>query len=339
MQPLQKFQEILPQDIVQLLKENYTSLMSAFYEMQSSFLSDVNKRYKGIETANIILCFARSMHLEIIRQREKNLNFNVSLENFWDNFGKITKPKVKIVSITQDTGIPKETVRRKVKNLLNLGFLLENSDSKGYTWNFLPKEKNLYFNYMSDQTKTLAKFVSNFANRFNLNLNIKIIEKEIQSQFSFYWYHFLSCELEWLKMWQLKLKDNDLLLIALQATIPTLQYAEKLQEGKNTEINMDNIFKIIGKIHSKHDSSQSAISAMIVSKVTGIPRATCIRKLEKLVSLGFLIRETKTKKYYVNQATEARTKNIMNRENVNSTINIFSQYFAIILNSLIQNQK
>ena len=89
MLPLKKFQEILPQDIVQLLKEHYAAVMPAFYEMQSAFLSEVYKRYKGIETASVILCFARSMHLEIIRQREKNLNFNVSLENFWHNFSEI----------------------------------------------------------------------------------------------------------------------------------------------------------------------------------------------------------------------------------------------------------
>ena len=85
MLPLKKFQEILPQDIVQLLKEHYAAVMPAFYEMQSAFLSEVYKRYKGIETANVILCFARSMHLEIIRQREKNMNHDISLDNLFSN--------------------------------------------------------------------------------------------------------------------------------------------------------------------------------------------------------------------------------------------------------------
>ena len=53
MRPLKKFQEILPQDIAQLLKEHYAAVMPAFYEMQSAFLSEVYKRYKGIELSLI----------------------------------------------------------------------------------------------------------------------------------------------------------------------------------------------------------------------------------------------------------------------------------------------
>ena len=92
--------------------------MSGFYEMQSTFLSGIYKRYKSIETANIILCLAREMHLQIIRQRERNMNHDISLDNFWNNFNNINRPSQKIVSISNMTGIPKETVRRKLNKLI-----------------------------------------------------------------------------------------------------------------------------------------------------------------------------------------------------------------------------
>ena len=155
-----------------------------------------------------------------------------------------------------------------------------------------------------------------------------MIDNEIRSQFSFYWYHYLSCQLEWLKWWQLKLKDNDLLLIALQATIPTLKFIDK----KTTKINVDDVFKIIGQVNKKTDGC--AITATSAAEITGIPRATVIRKLDRLVSLGFLIREENSKRQYsVNQSSDARTKNIMSKENVTFTINTFSEYISIILNS------
>ena len=41
---------------------------------------------------------------------------------------------------------------------------------------------------------------------------------------------------------------------------------------------------IIGKTNIKHNLAKASVSATAVSDITGIPRATCIRKLEKLTS-------------------------------------------------------
>ena len=331
--PLRKNYSISPEEVSQLIKSHYAYLMQAFYESQSFFLCNVYKRYKSIETANIILNFARNIHLSIIRQREKDLNFNVSLEKFWKNFHSINKPSEKIMSIVETTGIPKETVRRKIKNLMNEGFLIKEKKNKGYYLNLY--DKDYFYNSVNNETKNLSIFISKIAKSLGAvpKQNVNLVEKEIRSQFSFYWYHYLSCQLDWLKWWQLKLKDNDLLLIVLQATLPTLKFIDKNMDG----INLDNVFKIIGKV-GKNDCNNCSISATSVAEVTGIPRATSIRKLDKLVNLGFLTREEKTKRYSVNQSIDGRTKNILSKDNVDFTIKIFSEYVAIILNSLIHNR-
>ena len=335
MLPLQKNYHLSTHDISELLKIHYGSLMSAFYESQSLFLCNIYKRHHSIETANIILCFARDIHLEIIRQREQDLNFNVSLENFWKNFSTIDKPSTKISSIVKITGIPKETVRRKIKNLLNEGYLTEDRKNKGFYWNPLSKEKKYeYYKIIDYDTKNLSKFIYKITKHLQINLDTKVVENEIRSQFSFYWYHYLSCQLDWLKLWQLKLKDNDLLLIALQTTIPTLQYIVK-NKGK---IKIDDVFKVFGKFNEKDKSQNCSVSATSVSEITGIPRATCIRKLDKLVNLEFLQREKKTKRYLIHNTSYGRAEGILFGENVSFTIKNFSQYIAIILNSLIQNR-
>jgi len=333
MLPLRKNNQLTSVDIAKLIQTHYANLMQSFYELQSSFLCGIYKRYGSIETANIILCFSRNVHLEIIRQREKDLNFNVSLESFWKNYNIINKPHEKITSIVKITGIPKETVRRKIKNLMEKGFLEKDKQSRSYSWNLSEKEKNSFLEIINDETKSLSSFISKILKDLGIKPNSKIVEDEIRAQFSFYWYHYLSCQLEWLKWWQLKLKDNDLLLIALQTTIPTLQFIDKNMQS----VNLDNIFKLIGQVN-KSECNNCSVSATSVSEITGIPRATAIRKLEKLVNLGFLVRETKTKRYSINQSLDARTKNIMNKDNVSFTIKTFSEYIAIILNSLIQNK-
>lgn len=341
MQPKRKFKVIQSNEVSFLLTKHYSTLMTEFYELQSSWMGRIYKRYKNIELANIICCFARNTHLEIIRQKEYDLNHDVSLKNFWINFYAISKPVEKITNIVRETAIPKETVRRKVKNLMDRGFIVYDTKNKGYCWNLFPRNKETYkdsyfdqesyLKFISVEISIISKFIFNFSKFFNLGLNKKLIEDEFTSQYSFYWYHFLSCQLQWLKMWQNKLKDSDLLLIVLQAIIPTLQYVHKAGNDKNH--GLDNVFNLIIKPSNQYGFSPKGVSAASVSEVTGIPRATCTRKLEKLVVLGFLIRETKTKRYFVN-----RTKNIINKENVNFTIEIFSNFVSIILNSMVQNR-
>ena len=164
--------------------------MAGFYEMQSTFLSGIYKRYKSIETANIILCLAKKMHLEIIRQREKNMNHDISLENFWNNFNNIDRPTEKIVSIANMTGIPKETTRRKIISLINQNFVVRNKSNKEYYWNLSSKHHDDYFNIVKDEIEVLAKFASTCAAGLELSIDKNSIVKEIKSQFSFYWYHF-----------------------------------------------------------------------------------------------------------------------------------------------------
>ena len=323
--------EILPGDVEKALQNNYLSILISFHEMQSDFLSGVYKRYKNIETANIILCFSRQMHLEIIRQREKDLNHDVSLKNLWTNIENVKKiPSTKISEVVKNTNIPKETVRRKINKLISDGFLIINKSNKGYTWNLYTKHQEEFLNIINNEIVELSKFIYNIGRHFIKNLDSKSVEKEINSNFSFYWYHFLSCQLKWMNNWQLKLKDNELLLIVLQALIPTLQHTDK----KN-EITNDNIFKLIGNVNNKSDHTEISVSASSVSDITGIPRATCIRKLDKLVSLRFLLKEQKTKRYYVNQNLNERTKNILTKENVDFTIKNYSYFLSITLNALL----
>tara|TARA_B100000029_G_C17045056_1_gene767402 strand:- start:180 stop:593 length:414 start_codon:yes stop_codon:yes gene_type:complete len=137
-------------------------------------------------------------------------------------------------------------------------------------------------------------------------------------------------------VYQSKIKDTDLLLIILQALIPVLKYVDN-KSVKN--INLEDLFQIIGKTNEKFDLCNASITATAVSDITSIPRATCIRKLEKLVLLGFLQRGKGKKGYCVNQDVSGRTKNILSKDNVNYTIEIFSQYLAIVFNSFIFYKK
>ena len=54
--------------------------------------------------------------------------------------------------------------------------------------------------------------------------------------------------------------------------------------------------------------------------------------------MGHYLREIKTKRYFVSQHTSDRTKHILKKENVISTVEIFSEFLSIVITALIRNR-
>ena len=113
----------------------------------------------------------------------------------------------------------------------------------------------------------------------------------------------------------------------------------KTKNVKLKSLGIDNLYTVIGRTNPEYKMSDSTISASSIAEISGIPRATCIRKLDKLVKLGFLIREVKTKRYFVNQVTNDRTKHVIKKDYVLFTINSFSDFLSIVINAITRNQK
>ena len=334
-----KPQSINADKVSELLLTNFSTLMSQFYEMQSLFLSKRYKLHQSLESSCILTNLIKTTHLKIMRQREKNLDHDISLNNFFNNLHNVQndpslydKSSTKIITIVNSTGVPKETVRRKLKILEKENFIKINKH-KEYFWNIDETNKDNFMKITKSDICEIAKFVAIVSKFLNTPLKQKEIEKEIEKQFSFYFYHFLNCQLNWMCMWRNKIKDIDLVLIALQALIPTLQFTDK-----NIKLQgLENTYKYIGHTSDLTKLKMISVSAASISEITGIPRATCIRKLEKLVLLGVLIREEKSKRYYINRQVSARTKNIMTKENIDFTIRNYSNYISIMINAITRN--
>ena len=98
--------------------DNFVNLMPFFYEMESTFLSGIYKRYGDLVGGNIVIFFAKDLHLKILRKREINLAFNLSLDEFWHNHKNIIQDKKKIITVAKSLGLPRETTRRKILSLI-----------------------------------------------------------------------------------------------------------------------------------------------------------------------------------------------------------------------------
>ena len=185
---------------------------------------------------------------------------------------------------------------------------------------------------MEENLKLLVKFIYTITQYLKINLSIKNIESEIRKNFSFYFYHYLSCQLVWTHWWQIKIKDLDLIFITLQALIPSLK--NKSNRSVLKKIELDDFYKVVGNPNKETNDAKNSVNASSIAEICGIPRATCMRKLDKLVTLGILVREIKTKRYYINKVSSDRTKIIMKKENIDFTVNSFSNFLAIVISAL-----
>ena len=116
-------------------------------------------------------------------------------------------------------------------------------------------------------------------------------------------------------MWQNRLSDLELLLISMQCLI---------QSNLNSDKGIKDNIKL------------GSVSATSISDVTGIPRATCIRKLDKLYKMKIIKKDQETKRYYFDNKKIYNSNILKPDEIAENTIQIFSNFFLIILKALLR---
>ena len=187
------------------LFDNFFKLMPTFYEMESNFLSGVYKRYGDLEGGNIIIFFARDCHLEILRKREKDLDFDLSLDKFWNNHKDVRQGKRKIILVSQETGLPKETARRKILNLIKSKHL-KRIDKNKLFWEPTSENKETYMSIINEEIIYLSKFIYEQAKLLSLNLPLTKIEKGNKKELFFLLVSLLECSIRIHKVLAIKIK-------------------------------------------------------------------------------------------------------------------------------------
>jgi len=314
-------------EIVKTYKKNYGKIFHEFVTVQSDFLSDIYNRYnKDLDSANIVLYFAKNLHGMTLRERDRDLDLNISFENFWNNHSKINQDSRKIIEIAESTGLPKETARRKVNWLIKNKVLYK--DKKSISWSPPVEQKKSYTSVVDRQILQISKLVKVIAFYLNVNINKEKVNEELRNNFSFFWYHYIKTQLEYLKMWQIELNDLELLLIGLQCVIQTnLTF-------RNKNISYEDRFIVKnsnGKL--KNSIEDNSVSATSISEITGVPRATCIRKLEKLNRMKIIKKNQNNKRYSVD-LKNLENNNMNSKKITENTIRMFSEFYLIVLRAL-----
>jgi|TARA_B110000967_G_scaffold202216_1_gene240691 hypothetical protein len=314
--------QLLQSNIEKTILENYLEYQYIFVEFQSKFLTSLCSRHQSIENGNLALYFAQQTHQNILRKKDYDLNFDLSFEKFWDNQSETIPSRIPMIKIGKDTSFPKETARRKILQLIKLKIL--NKKNRNIGW--MPSEelKESYNLVINEEIDGVSKLISFICKKINISISREEIIKEIKEKFSFYWFHYLESQLEYIKSWTSQVKDRELILIFLQVIFLFISKAKNKNLSHKKLYDDPSLMK---------EFISSSISATSIADVTGIPRATCVRKLTYLVKLKIVSQDKISKRYYV--IPDAISDNLILQKITGAVVKNFSRFFFICLRIIV----
>ena len=238
-------------------------------------------------------------YLIIISLIEKTLQFydQMNIQYSYDEYyskSYLQIDKFSITELCEKLDLPKETIRRKVIELENEGAITRNKKK------IVIDRKAFDFVKPAQQIKISSKYiylVSKALNRdkvYSKKPDQKIIENIIKKKFSLYWRWFYKMQIPLIIGYHKFFKD--LTTFHIWGTIclnQVLNVSDQLNSDK-TETSLD--YFTTSSIVIENLGAETGISAMSISDMTKIPRATIIRKCKYLIKED-LIKLNKKKQY------------------------------------------
>jgi len=273
--------QILSKDISEVIEKNYTSIAPVWLPLQITWVNNVYRTFHDYEKFMIII------HLMMKTFEAYSRNFvKLNYEDFFNQIG-IEIEKINVMEISKALNIPKETTRRKINELEELGVIKR--INKKYiidrnTWPSIKPEETL--KSMSRFLSTLSKMLFK-EGLISEQINSQSIIKTSKEYFSFVWK--LYYEMQMPMLLGFKKLYGDLETFHIHG-ICISNHALNSKKVDNTEMSKEFYLE---KYFFAYKKDFSGINAMSISDITGIPRATVIRKLNKLVEKKFLSMDSK----------------------------------------------
>ena len=189
----------------------------------------------------------------------------------------------------------------------------------------MPNEqyKENYNLFISEEIENLSRIFIFVTKKINLSITSETITEELKKKFNFYWFHYLSTQLKYLKLWSVQIKDLELFFILLQVV-----------NIFSSKTKKDNLLRkqVYNNPSAIKNFSDASISATSISEVTGISRATCIRKLENLVKLKFILKDKISKRYYLSSLSFS--ENLISKKITQEATKIFNDFYFICIRAM-----
>ena len=306
--------QIRSEDIREVIEKNFVTIISVWAPLQLAWVNNVYRTFHDYDKFMII------MHLLMQTFEAYSKNFvKLNYDEYFDQ-KEIEIKSINVMEISKSLNIPKETTRRKINELEEMGAIKRINKKiiiDRDTWpNIKPQ----------DTIKRMTRFLSTLS---KICVNEGLIVKPLSSEslaktckeyFSFIWQLYYEMQMPMLLGFKKVFGDLESFHVS---GIVIINHA--LNSKKNDNSEMSNEF-YLEKYFFADQKDEVGINAMSISDITGIPRATVIRKLNKLLKKNFL--KIDDKKHY--SSTGYHQKKILDVQKI--TLNNLSKLTARVYN-------
>ena len=278
--------QILNKDILSILEKNYSEIVPIWIPMQTRWMNNLYRTFYDYDKFMIII------HLLLKTFNFYSKNFvKLNYQEYFDQ-REVEIKEINIMEISSSLNLAKETTRRKVNELETLGTIKRTKkritiDRK--TWPTIKPEET---------TKRMSQFLSILSKMLYKEKMITVpltsdrITIGIKDNFSYVWKLYYEIQIPMLLSYKKIFGDLETTHIQGICLSNQVLNSKKIDNSK-----MSKKF-YLEKYFINDRKGSLGINAMSISDITGIPRATVIRKLKKLIKEGFLSINDK-KHYYV----------------------------------------
>ena len=253
------------------INKKFNNFVPVFYKFVSEWIINAYSNFKDIEMY-MILIYLVNNDFKFYRKNGIQVDYNTFYKD-----KNLEIEEIKIIEISRDLQMPKESVRRKIITLEKLG-VLKRSRKKF----FIDRSA-----YQTVQPESALKNISNLVsisskilkqeNKIPNFFSSKEISDMIKKNFSYCWYEFYKFIFSYFFRWRKETKDLETLCIALLII-------SNASSNKNFIIQDIDIKKWRKRISY---ADAIGLNAMSISDITGIPRPTVVRKVNFLIKGGF----------------------------------------------------
>ena len=299
----QKFKiskQISIEEIEEIYSKNFEKTIYEFFNLESEWMFNAYNEYQDIDKY-LILIYLIQRTIETYNKHFYKVSFN----DFYNN-PHTEIEKISIINLVKTLSISKETARRKLNELEKEGVLTRKlKNIRINRINYNPQlERNVY-----NLSKLLFLFTSNLKKDHKLETLSRIaIEKKIHTNYTQYWNLFFKFQIPYVLRSKKIFSTIDTFYIWGLCALN-----ESLNSKKLTKVGKNEFFSESENFHTNVTKLEDSkgLNPTTISELSGIPRATVIRKINYLVDKNFLYKDNQL--YKINNKKNSKAFKLQNK--------------------------